>query len=226
MLTIFFIASTVIIRAAATPSIIIPALAECFPASSETFIIAANNKPTNPTAVMPFRISLGLSSDAFFITLTINLKDTAIIRSIPPALRECSPATSEALIIAVNKAPIRPIVIIPFAIADPSSLEMSFITPTMISIARDILNSIVPTLPTFGPENLASLIIALKNRVSIPTATMPFVAALRSMVDISLITPTMTNNASDILISIVPALDAFAPAIEDTAIRPIIPITT
>ena len=72
-----------------------------------------------------------------------------IFKSIEPAFLACSPPSFDTAIKPANIKLIILITIRPLAISPGFIIEMSFITPTIMSKARDIFTNILPTLSMF-----------------------------------------------------------------------------
>ena len=98
---------------------------------------------------------------------------------------------------------------IPPVISSPDKVPTSLQTPTINNKAKDILDTVFPTLSIFFPENFVTSTNAPTNITNPITNAAAFPRSGHVTPDSNFTTPTKSNKETDIFIIMVPALSMF-----------------
>ena len=197
---------------------IVPALSALAPADLDILIMSVITPINADIARVPLTISPTETPAKTLMATARTPIPTDIFISILPAAEAFLPAYCDTLTIAANNNSQEAMTAIPLTISPPDSPAISLIVKARIPIAADILRIIDPAFEALSPADFDTSTKDLNNTAEAAMTAPPLITSFVSIVAISLIVKANIPIAIDILSNIFPALSAFSPASNDTAI--------
>ena len=197
---------------------IVPALSALAPADFDILIMSVITPINADIARVPLTISPTETPAKTLMATARTPIPTDIFISILPAAEAFLPAYCDTLTIAANNNSQEAMTAIPLTISPPDSPAISLIVKARIPIAADILRIIDPAFEALSPADFDTSTKDLNNTAEAAMTAPPLITSFVSIVAISLIVKANIPIAIDILSNIFPALSAFSPASNDTAI--------
>ena len=193
----------------ATAIIMIAPLTFCAPLSA--LIIALIMILSRPTAVMPFAKPPRSIIPSKIVTPAKIAIETDMASKVPANFPLCPPILATINISAMSSTN-SSITTRPLAISPGSIPEISFMTPTIRTMAIEILRTVPPNFETLPPAIILATPIWIINSTKTSITARPLIISSGSIPAISFIAPVMSNMAIDIFNTVPPNLLTAPPA--------------